>query len=675
MTELTHRFSFDPKAKQILVHTGKVEIGQHVHSAFKKIVAHILGIDLTHIRVSSVSTEFSPDDGMTVGSLSMQVTGALLRSDTISLGASLSCEASQQLNIDLDKITLGPDTLEFSGNGKRCSIFDLPTAKRNVVTTTDDEHRLNANSTVAASISGQRQYIQDLVLTDMIYARALRGRQIPQEITDEFSSEATNNVWIVKNGGFSALVANTEVALDRAWEQFKTELIARDASCDGPVANWLQRQRAETQESGETSSINRSIFQTATRAFLLHASIAPSCAIARFKQGVLEIWTHSQGVFPLRDTVARHLGMQQDDVIVRHVPSAGSYGHNAADDAAMDAVLVSLQNEGKPVRVVWTRQDDFQYAPVGAAMHVQVEAQHSEDNAIEHWRQTIWSCPHAQRPGSGGNVNLLAAIEQDSLNKSATVKDLPFAIGSGAARNATPPYSIKSFGVTTHLVQDLPVRTSSIRGLGAQMNVVCIEAAMDKLAKSCATDPLDFRLKQLDDPRARDVLIKLRAVLESVSLPLQDNEAIGIAYSRYKEKAAYAAAAARVRLTDKVELADVWAVIDAGNIVDRSGALNQIEGGIVQAASWTLCEGVMLRGGYVDAAGWDDYPILGWSDIPEIHTTLVGEQNDLPYLGVGECMVGPASAAIVNGVSSVAGYSMSDLPLTHDKFLQAATNE
>ncbi len=669
MTDVSERFWFDQNAKIILVNTGKVEIGQHVHRAFQKIVAQELEVDRAHIRVSAVTTDSSPDDGMTVGSLSMQVTGASIKSDAISLRTSLIREAADKLGTDLDNITLDPNTLEYCANGLQCSIFELPTAKCAIYAVNSDDCELvDSTENITRSILGERQYIQDLTLPGMVHARALRGRK--------FQPRSSDNVRVTKDGGFTALVAGTEPELERAWARVGKQPAARDASCDGPVADWIQKRRVETETSGQTGSLMHSststISQIASRPFILHASIAPSCAIARFRKGVLEIWTHSQGIFPLRDTIARYLGMRPEDVIVRHVSSAGCYGHNAADDAAIDAALISLQNEGTPVRVVWTRQDDFQYSPVGAAMQVQIEAQLSVDHSISCWRQTIWSCPHAQRPGSAGNLNLLAATERDQNNKSKTVSDLPAAIGGGSTRNATPPYVIKSFGVTSHLVQDLPVRTSSIRGLGAQMNVVCIEATMDKLAGNCSEDPLEFRLNQLDDPRSCEVLTQLRSALDTASVSLQDHEAIGIGYSRYKGKAAYAAVAAHVRLTDKVELVECWSVVDAGYIVDRSGAINQIEGGIIQAASWTLCEGAMLRNGYINAEGWEDYPILGWSDIPEIHTFLVGEREDNPCLGVGECMVGPASAAIVNGVGRVTGTSMADLPLTREKFLQVA---
>jgi len=342
MTETPQRFAFDPAAKIIIVKAGKVEIGQHVHSAFEKIIADTLVIEKKHVRVSAVATHTSPNDGLTVGSLSIQVTGASLRTAAQSLRTMLFQEAAQKLQSDIDNITLDAATLQLSAPANHCSVFDLPVAKNNPGTLLENGIDESATSNIAASITGERTYIQDLVLPGMIHARALRGR--------DTSKVNTDNVKVIEVDGFTALVANTEVALDRAWSQLETHPVTRDTTCDGPVTNWIRHRQALSQTIGNTAPINASVSQSATRPFLLHASIAPSCAIARFNQGVLEIWTHSQGLFPLRDAVARHLGMNAENVIVRHVPSAGSYGHNGADDAVMDAVLVCMQNEGKPVR-------------------------------------------------------------------------------------------------------------------------------------------------------------------------------------------------------------------------------------------------------------------------------------------------------------------------------------
>lgn len=643
------------------MNVGKVEIGQHIHEAFQKIVAIALAISPEHIIVAPVTTATSPNDGLTAGSLSIQVTGAELQSSAVCLRATLIDEAARKFKADASDVALDGATLEVSAGERRCSVFELPVVQSCFIM--ENLCDFGAQPSIAGSIRGTRLYIQDLIFPGMVHARALRGRGVGNFDRD--------NVRVIREGGFTALIAKSEAALESAWAGLGSEPGDRDSSCDGPVTDWMENRKVHTRTIGKVSLVNGGVNIRATRPFLLHASIAPSCAIARFQNGTLEIWTHSQGIFQLRDTIAHETGIELGKIIVRHVPSAGCYGHNAADDAAMDAVLACMQNKGVAVRVVWSRQDEFRHAPVGAPMIVQVQANLVEDGSINSWRQTIWSGPHGQRPGGGGNVNLLAAIERNPELKSKAVHDLPDAVGGGASRNAVPPYVINAFGATTHIVQDLPVRTSSIRGLGAQMNIVAIEAAMDELATSCALDPLEFRLRHISDPRGAEVLRRLRSALEARSLRLQDDEAVGVGYARYKGRAAYAAVAVRIRLADKVELLDVWVEVDAGYVIDISGALNQIEGGIIQAASWTLCEGALLHEGYIDAEGWDDYPIIGWSDIPNVHANFVNSDSDVPPLGVGECMVGPVTAAIVSGVSKIAGCTIADLPLTRERIISA----
>ena len=650
------RFSFDHAGQQIILHVGKVEIGQHVYEAFRKIAARVLGVHSQVITIAPISTDTSPNDGLTAGSLSIQVTGASVKSAAEDLRSALTAQACETLDCNEDQLRFDADTLSFSWGSTSCLIFDLLLTQPPGVQGFKKGHATLRS--VADLVRGQAGFIQDMILPGMVYARALRGR-----IHGDLSKA---NIQIFKDGGFEAIVADSQSELERAWHQLGPDDETRDPSCDGPVEAWIKTRRAKTTQDGDTSAINGTVTLSATRPFLLHASVAPSCAVAQFSNGVLEVWTHSQGIFQLRDAIAKNLGMEPSQVVARHIPSAGCYGHNAADDAAMDAVLVALQLKGVAVQVSWSREDEFRNSPVGAAMQVEVEANLTDDGAIDSWRHTIWSTPHGQRPGGQGHINLLAAYERGSDEEPKIVEDLPIALGGGATRNATPPYKVNSAGLVTHIVQDLPIRTSSIRGLGAQMNTIAIEATIDRLAQDLSVDPLQFRINNVSDPRGKAVLEHLR---DATAIDVENDEALGIAYSRYKGKAAYAAVAAKVSLGDTVQVSDVWAVVDAGRVIDKSGAMNQVEGGIIQAISWTLCEGVLLRDGRVDAADWGDYPTIGWADIPKIHARFIDPETSLPPLGVGECMVGPVSAAIVNAVARLTGQTITDLPLTRERLI------
>jgi len=306
-------------------------------------------------------------------------------------------------------------------------------------------------------------------------------------------------------------------------------------------------------------------------------------------------------------------------------------------------------------------------------MLVEVRAALDDQNRITAWRQDIWSGPHGQRPGLGGNVNFLAAGEVDPAMRTTRMVDLPIERGGAAGRNGKPVYAVPDQGLTIHIVQDLPVRSSSLRALGTHLNTIAIEASMDELAQVAGQDPVAFRLAHLEDPRARAVLQNVadRVDVHRAELADDPEQAIGIAFGQYKNSAAYAAVAVRVRLEDEPVLTDIWSCVDAGFQASPDGVLHQIEGGLLQAASWTLREGVLLRGGQIDAAGWDDYPVLDWAEMPRLHIETVEYGPEEPPLGVGEAMAGPVAAAIVSAVSRVLGQPMTHLPLDRARLIAA----
>lgn len=679
MSKPADRFRFDPETGLIGIRVGKVELGQHVHEAYELMIAKALGVDAAAVRVLPVSTLDSPDDGLTVGSLSIQVTGKALAELAAELSRALKYRAAQQLNaapeeVGLDAVSLcyylGDDTNGGSDNSASCTLFEIAeTLDKTLIGSVADSPR--GAHLVADAVMGLRTYLQDMRFPDMLHARALRGRDL-EEVLPLVPDDTCR---IISDGAFAAVLADNESALLALWSQLKPPPASGDRRTDGPVTDWIKAARRLTFQSGESvtaeATSDTTLAVTASRPFLLHGSIAPSCAIAIWQDGVLTVWSHSQGIFPLRAQIEKALGLSSEAVVVHHVPSAGCYGHTAADDAACDAALIAMHAVGRAVRVAWPREDEAWHGPVGAPMLVEANLKLDASHQITAWHQEIWSGPHGQRPGGEGHVNLLAAMERDSDLRPKFIGELPAQIGAGAGRNGVPLYAIPLVAVTTHVVQDLPVRSSSLRGLGTQVNTIAIEAAMDKLAAEIGESPFAVRQRHLDDPRAKAVLDKLQAACadtwEAVA-PLPD-EAIGIALGRYKNKAAYAAVAAHIRLAEEPQLLRLWAVVDAGQVVGRDGTLNQIEGGMVQAASWTLREGVMLRDGRLDVEGWEDYPTLSWDALPDLEVVLEAPEGT-PPLGVGECMVGPTSAAIVNAISALLGETLADLPLDRTRLIE-----
>ncbi|AKH98917.1 aerobic-type carbon monoxide dehydrogenase, large subunit CoxL/CutL-like protein [Hoeflea sp. IMCC20628] len=673
-----------------VIRTGKVELGQHIHHALRVIAARELDVPIEMIAVEPVSTSDSPAEGLTAGSLSVQHGGSAIAAASRTMRQMAQRVAETRLNPGNDHIEQNESQFEAIHSGLKVSLFECAAAVSpdTNVEGLSSEHvwenslgnSLLTNASYRDAASGESRYIQDLVFENTIHARAVRGpgRIVRAEI-DSIESIA-GVVAVVSQNGFLAIGCREEYELERCCKEAETHIsrqLPGDCAHDGPVEGWIKsacsnvsRFEHSSRRAQSASEVSAQI--AVSRPFLLHASIAPSCAFARYRDGQLEVWSHSQNIFALRDVLASQLELLPENVRVHHVGSAGCYGHNGADDAAADAALIAYQLPGEMVRVSWPRIDDITRAPVGAPMFVEIDAALDSEKRISHWDYRIWSGAHGQRPGGHGNPNLLAFYEKDPSLRPAQIKDVPPAAGGGAERNGFTCYDVSEHSVEVSLLQHIPVRTSALRGLGTQMNVAAIEGIMDELAVCADEDPISFRLRHLGEPRARAMLERLRDNwMGEAAAGIAENEAVGIAYSRYKEKSAYAAVAVRLALEDQPVVKGIWAVVDAGPVVDFAGLRNQVEGGAIQAISWTLLEGAYLRNSLLDIESLEDYPILGWDCLPKFTLDVVEASPGSQPLGVGECMQGPVTAAILNALSKVAGMRLGHLPVNRERLIAA----
>jgi CO/xanthine dehydrogenase Mo-binding subunit len=279
---------------------------------------------------------------------------------------------------------------------------------------------------------------------------------------------------------------------------------------------------------------------------------------------------------------------------------------------------------------------------------------------IVSWSHELWSHPHSRRPGQSKGSHTLAARHLEKPVGAELVGDVPLPAG-GSDRNAIPAaYDIPNVKVTKHFILESPLRTSALRTLGAYANVFALESFMDELAALAGVDPVEFRLRHAKDPRAR-------AVIEATASragwkPGAGNW--GFAYARYKNLACYCAVAAEVaidRKTGRVRVKRAVSAVDVGQVVNPDGVINQIEGGFIQSASWTLKEAVSFDRTRVKTRSWADYPILRFEEVPQVEVVILN-QPDQPFLGVGEGSQGPAAAAIGNAIANATGKRLRDLP-------------
>jgi nicotinate dehydrogenase subunit B len=670
----------------VTLRTGKVEIGQGAVTAIAAIAAKELGVDFESIHMVPADTHGSPDEGYTSGSFSIEHSGSAMR---------WACALARTLFEQQASALLGSGELVVQGGIFRRadrnegvsywqlasrvnldqSSADLPPPEL-IGGTIDHEHLKRLD--LGAKLSG-RAFIQDMSLPGMLYGRVLRPAH-PEDRLQSFDRQTVTAlpgiIEIVEDGGFLGIVAERD---DQALDAIKiaTKTANWERQRELPPMTEANQWMAELTPRSTTFIADDLPVPTAvtrhhglyTRPYLAHASIGPSCAIAQWNDGALTVWTHSQGVYPLKRTLARALRLTPDKVRVIHVQGAGCYGHNGADDVALDAALLA-RGTNAPVMCLWSRADELSWSPLGSPMRIELKAAVDENGTIAEWEHAVWSPPHISRPGFGDGVNLLAAWSLADPHLPGPPNDAARPYGGGD-RNAVPLYKVGKRTITHHLLPQGPLRSSALRSLGANGNVFAIESFMDELAAIANADPVAFRLKHMDDPRAIEVI---QAAAEKAAWnpnePGGEGFGRGIAFSRYKNVGAYFAAVAMVEVTNQVKVQRVVCAVDAGEVIHRNGILNQIEGGIVQAVSWTLKEQVGWTPEGFAVRSWPDYPILNFSETPEIDTVIIEPANQ-SALGAGECAAGPIAAAIGNAIAHALGIRVRHLPLTANKIAQA----
>jgi CO/xanthine dehydrogenase Mo-binding subunit len=519
--------------------------------------------------------------------------------------------------------------------------------------------------------------VHDIVVDGMLHARVLRGThpgQVLLDVPEQALRELKGVTHVVRSGNFLALLGPREGPLVRAAAKAR-RLVRRCAlplPLPGNVPAFLRSLVAQTQvahRDGQSGAEVQALRATYSRPYVAHASIGPACAVADPREGVLRVWTHSQGVYPLRNEIARAMRRAPGEVIVTHAPGAGCYGHNGADDVAFDAALIATL-AGQPVRVQWMREDDLGAAPFGPASAVQLSAGLDSTGRISRWEMEVWSHTHMARPGWGDGVQLLGAWEMDPPASAPPARDLPLPAGGGL-RNAVALYDLPHQEVRHHFIARAPMRVSALRSLGSYCNLYAIESFMDELADLAGRDPLEFRLRHLSDPRAGSVLERVAAMAGWPGRAAPGSgEGLGLALGRYKNQAAWCAVAAHVSVEERVRVREAWVAVDAGALVNPDGVANQIEGGVMQSLSWTLHEEVHWDTGGITSVDWEHYPIATFADAPPIHVHLMNRPNE-PSLGVGEAAAGPTAAAIANAVAHALGLRARDIPLTRERIAAA----
>ena len=673
----------------ITVFTGKAELGQGIRTALCQVAAEQLAVPFERITLITADTARTPDEGYTAGSNSMKDSGTAIVNAAAQVRHLLMEEAAKRWGVASATLS-ARDGAVIGGDGRRLEYRELVSGQALHVRASGDEGaRAKTRNVVGKSIArvdipgkvtGGAAYVQDLRLPDMAHARVVRPPQHGAKLVsiDISAAERMPGVLrVVRDGSYVAVVAEHEYEAVRA-----ARALSDRARWEGgklppgdiyPHLLSLASQDTVIFDKQAASLGAPSVEAVYRRPYQLHGAIGPSCAVGLFKDGKLTIWSHTQGVYPLRNAIAEMTGMEKDNVRCIHMEGSGCYGHNGADDAGADAAIIARALPGRPVRVQWMREEEHSWEPFGPAMVSRARAS-LDGGRISGWEYEVWSNTHSTRPGKAGELGPASLLAKPF--PPSPPRPLPQPEGGGD-RNAIPLYVVPRAKVTHHFIPEMPLRVSALRALGAYMNVFSIESFMDELAAAAKADPVEFRLRHLEDTRAADVIRAAAKRFGWDAFAKARGKGRGFAFARYKNLAAYCAIAMEVdvaRESGEIRIGRIAAAVDSGEAVNPDGIRNQVEGGIVQSISWTMLEEVSWDTRRITSRDWGRYPILRFAHVPASIEVDVIDRPGAPFLGTGEASQGPAAAALANAVADATGVRIREIPLDPPR-VRAALSE
>jgi nicotinate dehydrogenase subunit B len=669
----------------VTVLSGKQELGQGIKIALIQIAAEELDIDPSRCHIINSDTGQTPNEGFTAGSNSVEGSGKAIRNAAAEARLYLLKLASQKWNTTPESLTVSNGIIK-SQTGQEISYWKLLEGKfiEEKITgeaVPKEPNRYNyvgqslKRDNIHKMVKGEAHFVHDLRMPAMVHARVLHPPSYQSNLSSIDLSQVESLPGILKvirNGSFLAVVAEREYQAVKAHEILKSLAVWSQVPIETP-SDQLFESMKNTSGKPEEVKLSPGISDVIANAeisheaeffhpYRMHASMGPSCAVALWEEKLLTVWTATQGVYPVRATLADLFSREEESIRCIGVSGSGCYGHNGADDVSGEAALIAKEVPGRHLRLQWMREDEHKWEPYGTAMGFRLSAGMDADGNILAWDTDVWSDSHSTRP-NGQAASFVSARHLEN--------PFPYQKGGfsgGSYRNGIPEYTIAAKQLHLYNYSG-PLRTSSLRGLGAYGNTFALESFLDELIHKSGNDPIDFRLKILEDPRARAVLEKLAEKTQWKSRPKTASNGFGVAYSRYKNSTSYFAVLAEVEIdkaTKNYRLKKLTGVIDSGLVINPDGLINQTEGGMIQSASWSMLEEVQYDQDGITSTNWVSYPIMRMIEVPEIEVHLI-DRPDTPPMGAGEAAMGPVSAAIANAIFDATGSRIRAMPLRPEK--------
>ena len=694
LTEVDSFLAIDPSGA-VTLYTGKVDLGTGVATALPQIVAEELDVPLNRIKLIQGDTAFTPDQGTTWGSLSIQLGGMQLRNAAATAKAALLEEAAKRLDAKKEDLKV-VDGVVSAGN-KRVSYGELIGGKsfalkldhaKPAASKDPKDYKLVGKPVprvdIPDKVTGRFTYVHDFRVPGMLHGRVVRPPAFGAtlENVDETSiKDVAGVVKVVRQGNFLGVVAESEWGAIKAAEKLKASW-SKSQTLPDAAKLWDEVRASKVVKDEVTSNVGNSaeaigqaggktLKATYDFAIHTHGSIGPSCAVAEFKDGQLTSWSASQATHNLRKQLATMFGMPVENVRCIYIEGSGCYGRNGHEDAAADAALLA-KAVGRPVRVQWSRADEHGWDPKGPPTLIDLRAAVDGAGGVTAWESEFFI---PQQTAGSFNVPLVAA----TLTGMPAGEDIA---PGNIFQNSAIPYKFANVKTVCHRLASTPFRPSWIRTPGRMQNTYANECFIDELAAAANADPVEFRLKYLDpnDKRGIEVLTRAAALAKWDKRPSPKRDqredvatGRGVTYCKYELTRTYIAAVAEVevkRSTGDIRVTKFYLAHDCGQIINPDGLRNQLDGNVIQTLSRTLIEELKYDRSAVTSLDWASYPILRFPQLPELVYDLIDRPNERPW-GAGEPAAAVVPSAISNAVFDAIGVRLRSVPFTPDKVMAA----
>lgn len=628
----------------VTIYTGKAEVGQNIRTSLAQIVAEELNVPMERIDMILGDTDLTPYDRGTFGSRSIPYMGPQLRKAAASAREVLLEMAAKEMKADRASLYIENGEVRSRKKQQSISIGSLTRGKEivkgineQVPVTPPEKWKVTGTSVSKVNgesfLTGKHRFVSDMRLPGMLYGKVLRPPSYGASLSSVDLGAARNirGVVVVHDGDFVGVAAPDPFTADQALKAIRAEWKTEPQPGRGEIFEHLRKngQAGGGRSSDATGNVEDAmakapvqIRQSFNIDYIAHAPLEPRAGVAQWENGKLTVWTGTQRPFGVQEELAEVFSIPKENIRVIMPDTGSGYGGKHTGEAGLEAARLARE-AGKPVKIVWTREEEFTWAYFRPAGVIEVVAGADKSGLL-----TAWEFHNYNSGGSGIQT----------------------------------PYVVSNRDIRFH-PSDSPLRQGSYRGLAATANVFARESIMDDLARELNMDPLEFRLRNLKEERMINVLKGAAAKFGWEGYKPAPGRGIGIACGT--EKGSFVATCAEVvfdRENEEVKVLRAVTAFECGGIINPVHLENQIQGAVVQGLGGALFEWIDFKDGRILNGKFSGYRVPRFGDMPVLETVML-DRRDIPSLGAGETPILGIAPAIRNAIAQATGKKLYSLPL------------